>query len=703
MSPPDCPARGHAAPPRSPPLIQAAAAVLAVASLLAPVARADDAASANGRVVAALEITPDTPQVEAYRGTAYVWLGRATMRLTVPVAPAAGHVLELDWGAKNDERHAIAVVGGKPVTVKAGGWDGFRPVRVPVPKGVTGERYAITLHQAASGKAAFLAGVRLVATGKAGEAAEAVTPKDIRLEVTGPEQPERPTAFPEMRGLWDAPTPRRTPTDDAGREAALRKAAVAAKVAGYSLSKVQRWLHEVALKKIEPDTGLYHPDGAFNYQDAWADCYPFLVWAAWATDPEALNGPVRKALQAEIAHCPDGFFTKPENAYGGSEYVKDGLVAIVEITGKDAWFERMKAIEEAIWKNPRIDTRFGKIPSKNVEVNGEQLQVLARLHTMTGEARFLTWAQRLADYYLSDESFVPRRLRDHGCEIIGGLGLLLGVESEVAPEKAKARLPRLKQMFDQILAHGCNEDGIMYNTLGAGGGSLSDGWGYNYVGFLCYNRVAGKPVYRERIARTLRNLAKSTYQDYPWEGRSIDGFADSIEGAIYCLNRVPVAEGFAWVDREVVRNVAYAAAPLETAELWGTMKLQSNGVRTVIMHALMHTRGLRARPWRRDLRLGAWEWGEGLAVFMKAEKAWSGRLVFDIPRHKAYMGFRHDWPRMNTLPEWFTVEPDASYTVRNLAAGTETVHTGRAMAEGIPLRLEPGKEVRLVVEPQGAR
>ena len=47
-------------------------------------------------------------------------------------------------------------------------------------------------------------------------------------------------------------------------EAPASKARASAKIAGYSLSKVQRWLHEVALKKIEPDTGLYHPDGSFN-------------------------------------------------------------------------------------------------------------------------------------------------------------------------------------------------------------------------------------------------------------------------------------------------------------------------------------------------------------------------------------------------------------------------------------------------------
>jgi len=670
---------------------------LAILTLpLTTFAAAKGEGSSKDAVLASLEITPNTPQAQDYKGTPYVWLGRATLRLEIPVPPATGHLLELDWGAKQDARAAVAVVNGQELALKGGGWDGFRPLRARLPAGLTGTAYTVTLQQApGGGKAAFLAGVRLVATGEAATNPSSAKPKAIRLELGAA---QRPPVFPGMDTLWTTSTP----SDDASDGEALRKAALSAEVAGYSLSKVQRWLHEVALKRIEPDTGLYHPEGHFNYQDAWADCYPFLVWAAWATDAKALDGPVRNALHAEIAHCPDGFFTKPENAFGGSEYVKDGLVAIVEVTGKDEWFDRMRAIEEAIWKNPRIDTPFGRIPSKNIEVNGEQMQVLARLHTMTGEARYLAWAQRLADYYLSDDTFVPRRLRDHGCEIIGGLGLLLGVESEVQPETAERRLPRLKKMFETILARGCNEDGIMYNTLEAGGGPLSDGWGYNYVGFLCYDMAAGRPVYRKHIARTLRNLAKPAYRDYRWEG-SIDGFADSIEGGIYCLNRVPVAEGFAWADREVVHNVARSADPLETADLWGTMKLQSNGVRTVIMHALMHTRGLLARPWRRDLQLGACERGKGLAIVVKAKEAWSGRLLFDIPRHKTYLGFERDWPRMNTLPEWFTVETGASYTVQNLTEGTKATLSGRAMADGIPLALEPGKEVRLVVEPVGAR
>ena len=512
----------------------------------------------------------------------------------------------------------------------------------------------------------------------------------------------------------DAPT--EVPNDQI-----FKQAAKSATIAGYSLSKVHRWLHERALKQIDPSTKLYRADGNWNYRDTAADCYPFLAWAAYVVDEAALNGPVRDVLRAEISLCnhldripaPYDFEKgmKVEAAsydqliYGASEYVKDGLIAIVEITDKEEWFERMKAIEEDVWKHARIDTPYGKIPSTNIEVNGEQLQALTRLYTMTRETKFLTWAERLGDYYLKRGDFVPTRLRDHGCEIVGGLGLLLGVESEVNPEKARKYQPAIRRMLDEILARGINPDGLMFNTISQTAsppreGRFSDGWGYNYVAYLCYDQVAGRPVYRSRIEQTLRNLAKPLYTNYPWEGRSIDGFADSIEGAIYLLNRIPVPEGFAWVDREMANNVARSDEPLESAKLWGTMKLESNGVRTVIMHALMHTRGLIARPWRRDIQLGAAESGDSLAIVMKVGKTWKGRLIFDIPRHRLYMGFKYDWPRMNTLPEWFTVELESAYTVRQVESGLTTTRTGQELHAGFSVELQPGKQVRLFVSPK---
>jgi len=86
-------------------------------------------------------------------------------------------------------------------------------------------------------------------------------------------------------------------------ERSFEQAAKSAEIAGYSLSKVHRWLHERALKQIDPATKLYRADGQWNYRNTAADCYPFLVWAAYAVDREALDGPVREVLHAEIKLC----------------------------------------------------------------------------------------------------------------------------------------------------------------------------------------------------------------------------------------------------------------------------------------------------------------------------------------------------------------------------------------------------------------
>ena len=499
---------------------------------------------------------------------------------------------------------------------------------------------------------------------------------------------------------------------------ALRQAERSSKIAGYSLSKVKRWLHEVAIKKIDPETGLYLGDGKWDYRDTAADCYPFLCWAAHATDIDLLHGPIRDVLDAERKLCnhldriparfdlekgkKDDSVSYDTLIFGASEYVKDGLIAIVEVTGKADWFDRMKEIEDDVWKHARIETPYGKIPSTNIEVNGEQLQALTRLYTMTGDRKYLEWARRLGDYYFSNEDFVVERLRDHGCEIIGGLGLLLAVESELESEKVAPYKKQLKRVFDTILEKGCNEDGMMYNHLRDRkdwNGRLSDGWGYNYVGYICYDMIAGEGVYRPHIERTLRNLAKPKYQNYPWEGTSIDGFADSVEGGIYVLNRYPVKEGFDWVDSEVAANIACSADPLETAELWGTMKLQANGVRTVIMHALMHTQGLIARPWDIGMELGACPTGDGLVVNIKAKGDYDGKIVFDIKRHKHYVRFKKDWPRMNTLPEWFTVELEKSYKVTDLGTGRIRTYTGRQLHEGLQIRLRAYEIATLHVEP----
>ena len=226
-------------------------------------------------------------------------------------------------------------------------------------------------------------------------------------------------------------------------------------------------------------------------------------------------------------------------------------------------------------------------------------------------------------------------------------------------------------------------------------GAFSDGWGYNYVGYLCYDMATGRQTYRPQVRKTLTALAKPAYRDYQWEGDSIDGWADSVEGGLYLLNRVPVAEGFAWVDHETAAHIARTAEP---DHMWGTMKLESNGVRTALLHALLHTRGIQAHPWQPGLELGAAPTGkDSLAVVIRSRNGYRGHLEFDKPRHRMHLGFEEDWPRMNTLPEWFTVEPGQNYSVRNIDTG-ETFHlSGRQMHNGVFIEVRSGQTVRWIV------
>ena len=143
-----------------------------------------------------------------------------------------------------------------------------------------------------------------------------------------------------------------------------------------------------------------------------------------------------------------------------------GPISAVEITGPEyPWADRMRGLVDDIFKHARIDTPHGKIPSTNIEVNGELLQLLPRLYRMTGQRKYLDWAHRLADYYLLPGEFVPSRLSDHGCEIVGGLGLLFVVDSTADPGKFAQYKPHMEYMFDEILRRGTNSDGVIVASL----------------------------------------------------------------------------------------------------------------------------------------------------------------------------------------------------------------------------------------------
>jgi len=121
----------------------------------------------------------------------------------------------------------------------------------------------------------------------------------------------------------------------------------------------------------------------------------------------------------------------------------------------------------------------------------------------------------------------------------------------------------------------------------------------------------------------------------------------------------------------------------------------------VLIHTMLHPRNAPARPWQQGLELGAAPCGDGIAVLLKCDAAYERRLQFDVPRHRLTFGFDQDWPRMNAVPEWFTVEPDESHRdeVRDADAATVQVVPGKSLHDGLPVRLEAGKPLRRVVRP----
>lgn len=698
------------------------AIALSALGLLAVSAAAEGATKET--VLAWYRVTADTPHAQAYNEVPYVWTGAATIHLAIDTPPAPGHILELEWGSKNDARSAVATINGKEVQVRGGGYDGFKPLRVAIPDGVTGNRYEIRL-SAGPGKAGFISAARLVATGTSAEAPKAdpkATAHKITLKTDGPVTPPAPVVFPEMRRLWDRePPPPIKPQADAAREAAFRQAERNARQAAESLYRCRRFV-DGWLAQADPETGLIPRNlsrnkDIWNAKDSAADNYPFMVLSCAITDRPLFEGRMLEMLRTEtrltsrLGPLPDTYsFTKKGFAsaepnlgsilFGSSEYVKDGLLPLTEWLGPSPWCDRMLSILDAIWKRAPVDTPHGKIVSTSQEVNGEMLQALSRVTWMTGDRKYLDWAIRMGDYYLLGTNHPTRdskqlRLRDHGCEIVSGLCELYAACHFAAPEKKKAYAEPIHAMCDRILEIARDPRGMMYSSVDPVAGTHSRGicdtWGYNYNGIYTVYLVDKTPAYRDAVRHVLSNL-KEHVTAYNWG--SADEFADSIEGAINLTNREPVASAADWIDSEIKDMWSKQRAD-GVVEGWHG---DGNSARTAIMYVLWKTQGATIRPWRKDVRFGAVRHGDAVCISLAADEPWTGRLLFDVPRHKVHMKMPLDWPRINQFPEWFTVEEAASYTVEDLAAASKKTVAGKQMREGVTVTLEPGKEVRLVVQ-----
>ena len=662
---------------------------------------------------------------ETYAGTPYLWLGRAEIGIAFDVKPAAGHVLELSWGAKNDTRHGTLVVNGVEIPLRGGGYDGFRWMRVPVPDAVKGDHYEIEIRRAAD-PAGFVSEVRLTGAGKAGADPARSAHRAALRPLPAPPAAAR-EAFPGRRPAWDTPLPSPArPAPDPAAEAAFRRAEENARRANEALFRCRRFV-DGWLAHADPATGLT-PRNLTGSRDTWngrdsaADNYPFMVLTCALTDRALFEGRMLEMLRTEtrltcrIDRLPDDYSfskkgwrrEKPDLdsiIFDGAEYVKDGLLPITEWLGPSPWSERAVGIIDDIWKNAGIETPFGKIPTLNFEVNGDLLQACARLFWFTGDRKYLDWAVRLGDYYLLGDHHPTRDLKDlklgdHSCEVINGLSELYVAVRHAAPEKKRAYEKPIHEMYARILEIARNEHGLLYlqvdtRTGTPRGKALTDNWGYNYDGLYTAYLVDGTEAYREAVRKTLGNLKEHyTGQGGMCQSNTADGYADSIEGAITLINREPVPSAAEWIDAEI-RTMWARQKPDGVIEGWHG---DGNSARTSIMYALWKSQGITLHPWREDVRLGAERKGDALCISLYSREPWKGRLVFDKARHRLHLRLPMDYPRINQFPEWFVAVEGRSYTLED-AAGAKSTLSGRQLQEGLPLELKGGAETRLVVAP----
>jgi hypothetical protein len=203
--------------------------------------------------------------------------------------------------------------------------------------------------------------------------------------------------------------------------------------------------------------------------------------------------------------------------------------------------------------------------------------------------------------------------------------------------------------------------------------------------------IDGVPRYREAVVHVLSNIHK--HLDFPWENGGADGYADSIEGGINLLNRVPVASGWQWVD-DSMKILLAKQQPTGIIEGWHG---DGNSARTTLMWILWKTQGVTAAPWRQDLELGAVREGEGIRIYLASEYPWRGELRFDRPRHKDYFHMPLDYPRLNQFPEWFTVEAGKQYRVTREGATPEILSGEDLYA--LELQAEAKTPIRITVTP----
>jgi hypothetical protein len=509
---------------------------------------------------------------------------------------------------------------------------------------------------------------------------------------------------------------------------------------GFRRSRLvlDRWL-----PRFDPTTGLLpsslEPDGQlWAYGDTGSDLYPHLAIAAHLLAPESdrlftgLLAAERKLGPAvpDDVRIPGGQpvgLNLKDRIFGNAEYAKDGLLPMVDRLGPEPWLGRLVEVAEEIIAASETPTRnHGMVPADSTEVNGDMLQVLARTYWATGNRKYLDAASRIARTYtqevLPSTTYLPPnrwdfvekepldrrrfRLSDHGNEILPGLLEWHFAATFSGDPEAEADRITIRRMLDRLADKGRSPDGLWMRVIEIPSGRVeqdgfSDNWGYVSQAFLIQSLIEAKAPggdaqaaarYREVASKSLAAVA--SYRYYNWQSGEMDGYADTIESAVYILHEVKDQAADLWLDDQMGALYGYQAPDGAVVE----RDLDGNFIRSTLLYAYRLTGGARLDPWTPDLLLGGSQDGACLTLWASSGEDWQGRLILDRPRHRDYLNLPFDYARLNKWPEWFTASAGTGYRVTDSQGSSQAVD-GKALIDGLPLTLTAGQELTFHVCP----
>lgn len=503
---------------------------------------------------------------------------------------------------------------------------------------------------------------------------------------------------------------------------ATRRGAIFAECARNAGQILHGWIEH----KRDPKTHLYSRGRVWNYHNEAADHYSSMVLMAHCVDP-ALNekgGTLHQTLTHSIRLCttesglPASYnlatSTRGRVHVGAlSEWLRDGLIRIVEATGtQNDWYRELTRLTDALLAEGK---RRGGLPrlAAGPEARGNLLQTLARLAVMSGQQRYLDAAEELADVYLLGDPIAAVgkvNFVDHGCELVPGLAEVFAAEVACRRPRAQRYRQPLRRLLDRIVEVGRNPQtglwcrSVDLRTGAVKAGPTPDTWGYVLFALENWDRATGQSRYRDAIAKPLRWLAanRSNYAKYRgglWPvTHVIDNWSDSYEGMVVLWNRYrDVPDAFAWLDWTTHQGGHRRNAPNSRYGPGNGGHLDGSTGRTLCLHLMLCSCGVRAGPRCGTLRLGGVQHDGGLLLALAGDADWRGTLRFDGPRGE-FAGAAIHWARINEMPRWFVVRPDREYLVRLDGQPAEAL-AGRRLIEGLPVELRAGQQRRIEVQP----